>query len=89
MRKEVKNVFSLYQRKIFVYVDNSFTRFNGRFKNRSNIITGRTPFNKDLNLIDYEIDSEDELNERVFLLYYFILSFYRMELTAVMKANPI
>lgn len=47
-------------RKVFIDIDRSFTRFCGIFDKTSLIINPKNFLQKDLELIDYDRDSEDE-----------------------------
>jgi len=50
-----------FPRKILIYISDSFKKYNSRFDKKSWVLSPKTPFNQDLNLIDYEQDSEEEL----------------------------
>ena len=55
MRKKKKN--------IFIYLADSFTKTAITTRKHSLLITGKRPFTKDENELNYELDSEDELEE--------------------------
>ena len=47
-----------------IIIEDSHSNFLGRFKKKSAVITARNPFQKDEQLHDYEMDSEDEEAEQ-------------------------
>ena len=72
-----------------IYIDESFTRYNGLFYKQSNhisylfkliklgdTINGRNPLAKDVNIY-YDMDSEDEYNERVNIFLFIFLIKYK------------
>lgn len=43
-----------FPRKILIYISDSYKKYNNRFDKSSWVLSPIAPFNKDLNLIDYE-----------------------------------
>jgi len=52
-------------RKVFISIHDSYKRIKGRWDTISTKIAGRDPLYKDETLINYEMDSEDEMQEYV------------------------
>ena len=48
-------------RRVLICIDRSFTKYSGIFSKESSIINPRNYLELDEKLIDYNIDSEDEL----------------------------
>ena len=47
-----------------VYIEDSFTKmWRSEFLKTSKLISGRNPFRLDLDMIDYDMDSEEEFEE--------------------------
>ena len=65
-----KNIISakkMKKRKTYIIFADSLRPWKGgTIEKNSTIITGKKPFNKDISLIDYEFDSDDEFEEKVF-----------------------
>ena len=47
-------------RKVFIYIDKSYKKLHGKFKQKSSIINPRNFLQKDHDLLDYDLDSEIE-----------------------------
>jgi len=60
-------------RKIFINIHDSCKRIKGRFDGFSATIGGRNPLAKDEALINYEIDSEEEMQEQVQNFHIFLI----------------
>jgi len=50
-------------RKKFIIIEDSCKQIAGSFYNKSKVLSCRNPFRPDSNVIDYNMDSEDELEE--------------------------
>lgn len=54
-------------RKVYINIHDCFTKKKGKWDQKSKIIFGTNPFEKDETMIDYEIDSEEEYENQVSL----------------------
>ena len=52
-----------FPRRKCIIIEDSFKKHVGIFDKRSKVINPRNPFVKDLMIIDYDMDSEEEWNE--------------------------
>ena len=59
----------LKTRKIFISIHDSCKRIKGKYDMSSKVIQGRNPLVKDEAVIDYNIDSEEEMQEQVKIAY--------------------
>ncbi|VDM47540.1 unnamed protein product [Toxocara canis] len=58
--RRMKTARNEMRAKLFQFHDNCHPAYYGTWRKRSKTITGRNPFAKDTEMLDYEVDSDDE-----------------------------